>query len=125
MSIKLLGESLDIHGGGLDLLFPHHENELAQSESCTGQPFARFWLHNGLMQSGTAAGKVGGEHDRHGDHPDTDDSTIEDEYVQQVAGKLAGSAGAALGQGTLRDPSPRNREVLPAGHSIPQPDRVE
>ena len=94
MSIKLLGESLDIHGGGLDLLFPHHENELAQSESCTGQPFARFWLHNGLMQSGATTGKVGGEHDRHGDRPD-DDSTIEAEFDQQVAGKLAGSAGAA------------------------------
>ena len=94
MSIKLLGESLDIHGGGLDLLVPHHENELAQSESCTGQPFARFWLHNGLMQSGATTGKVGGEHDRHGDRPD-DDSTIEAEFDQQVAGKLAGSAGAA------------------------------
>jgi cysteinyl-tRNA synthetase len=50
MSMRLLGETLDIHGGGLDLQFPHHENELAQSESYTGEPFARYWMHNGLMQ---------------------------------------------------------------------------
>jgi cysteinyl-tRNA synthetase len=49
MSMKLLGEQLDIHGGGLDLIFPHHENEVAQSESYTGRPFARYWLHNGLL----------------------------------------------------------------------------
>jgi cysteinyl-tRNA synthetase len=95
MSIKLLGESLDIHGGGLDLLFPHHENELAQSESCTGKPFARYWLHNGLMQSGATSGKVGGGHDRHGDVADSGPGSIESEQDQQVAGKLAGSQGAA------------------------------
>ncbi|MGD0463464.1 MAG: cysteine--tRNA ligase [Tepidisphaeraceae bacterium] len=50
MSIKYLGESFDIHGGGMDLMFPHHENELAQSESATGKPFAKFWLHNGLTR---------------------------------------------------------------------------
>jgi cysteinyl-tRNA synthetase len=50
MSTKLLGATLDIHGGGLDLTFPHHENELAQSESYTGQPFVRYWMHNGLMR---------------------------------------------------------------------------
>jgi len=52
MSMKLLGQTLDIHGGGLDLQFPHHENELAQSESYSGVPFVRFWLHNGLMKTG-------------------------------------------------------------------------
>jgi cysteinyl-tRNA synthetase len=45
MAIKYLGETLDIHAGGVDLIFPHHENEIAQSESLTGRPFARFWLH--------------------------------------------------------------------------------
>jgi cysteinyl-tRNA synthetase len=45
MAIKYLGETLDIHAGGVDLIFPHHENEIAQSESLTGQPFSRFWLH--------------------------------------------------------------------------------
>ncbi len=61
MSQALLGNTLDIHGGGLDLQFPHHENELAQSESDTGVPFARFWMHNGLlkMRSGKMAGSIG------------------------------------------------------------------
>src|SRR5229473_1248930 len=45
MAIRYLGETLDIHAGGIDLIFPHHENEIAQSEALTGQPFARFWLH--------------------------------------------------------------------------------
>jgi cysteinyl-tRNA synthetase len=61
MSMKYLGETLDIHGGGLDLQFPHHENELAQSESYTEKPFARYWLHNGLLKMGQSkmAGSVG------------------------------------------------------------------
>ena len=61
MSQELLGDTLDIHGGGLDLQFPHHENELAQSESATGKKFAEVWMHNGLLKMGTAkmAGSVG------------------------------------------------------------------
>ncbi|MBV9126436.1 MAG: cysteine--tRNA ligase [Planctomycetes bacterium] len=51
MSMRYLGQTLDIHGGGLDLQFPHHENELAQSESYTGRPFVRYWMHNGLMKT--------------------------------------------------------------------------
>ena len=66
MSRRILGRSFDIHGGGLDLVFPHHENELAQSESCHHAPFVKYWLHNGLMRAGTAAGKVGGRSDRAG-----------------------------------------------------------
>jgi cysteinyl-tRNA synthetase len=54
MSMRLLGPGIDIHGGGLDLQFPHHENELAQSESYTGVPFVRYWMHNGLMKTGSA-----------------------------------------------------------------------
>ena len=51
MSIRYLGEQIDIHGGGQDVLFPHHENEIAQSESFTGKkPFVRYWLHNGLLK---------------------------------------------------------------------------
>jgi len=49
MSMKYLGESFDIHGGGQDLVFPHHENEIAQSEAATGKPFVRFWVQNGLV----------------------------------------------------------------------------
>jgi cysteinyl-tRNA synthetase len=52
MNLKELGEQIDIHGGGNDLIFPHHENEIAQSESYTGRPFARFWIHNGMLQLG-------------------------------------------------------------------------
>ncbi len=49
MSRKFLGETIDIHGGGRDLIFPHHENEIAQSEAATGKPFVRYWLHNGFV----------------------------------------------------------------------------
>ena len=49
MSQKYLGETFDIHGGGKDLIFPHHENEIAQSEAATGKPFARYWIHNGFV----------------------------------------------------------------------------
>ena len=55
MSYRHLGEEIDIHGGGNDLVFPHHENEIAQSESLTGKPFARYWMHNGMMQLGGEA----------------------------------------------------------------------
>ncbi|MEF9895961.1 MAG: cysteine--tRNA ligase, partial [Clostridia bacterium] len=47
MSMKYLGETFDIHCGGVDLIFPHHENEIAQSECATGHPFAKYWMHNG------------------------------------------------------------------------------
>ncbi len=51
MSLRYLGEQIDIHGGGHDLIFPHHENEIAQSESFTGKvPFVKYWMHNGLLQ---------------------------------------------------------------------------
>ncbi len=49
MSQKYLGETFDIHGGGKDLIFPHHENEIAQSEAAIGKPFARYWIHNGFV----------------------------------------------------------------------------
>ena len=50
MSMKYLGETIDIHGGGKDLIFPHHENEIAQSEALTGKPFSNYWMHNGLIK---------------------------------------------------------------------------
>ena len=52
MSTKYLGQTLDIHAGGQDLEFPHHENEIAQSEAATGQPFVRYWMHNGFVTIG-------------------------------------------------------------------------
>lgn len=50
MNLNHLGEQIDIHGGGNDLIFPHHENEIAQTESLTDKPFARYWIHNGMLQ---------------------------------------------------------------------------
>jgi len=52
MARDLLGDSIDIHGGGVDLVFPHHENEAAQSEAATGRPFVRYWMHNAFIQFG-------------------------------------------------------------------------
>jgi cysteinyl-tRNA synthetase len=49
MSMKYLGEGFDIHGGGLDLVFPHHENEIAQAEACSGTQFVRYWMHSGML----------------------------------------------------------------------------
>ncbi len=49
---KIFGEQIDIHGGGLDLLFPHHENEIAQTEGCTGKHFVKYWMHNNLLNFG-------------------------------------------------------------------------
>src|SRR5262245_2129348 len=59
MSMKYLGPSFDMLGGWLDLMIPYHENELAQSECATGQPFAKFWMHNGLTRIKTKL--AGGE----------------------------------------------------------------
>ena len=50
MARRYLGETIDIHGGGNDLIFPHHENEIAQSESCNAAPMANYWLHNGMLE---------------------------------------------------------------------------
>ena len=57
MSKKILGETFDIHGGGLDLIFPHHENEIAQSECCHAKPMVTYWAHNGLLRAGTSPEK--------------------------------------------------------------------
>jgi cysteinyl-tRNA synthetase len=86
MSRALLGEHFDIHGGGLDLVFPHHENEIAQSESLHGCPMATVWMHNGLMQAAGAAGKVGGR--SRGAEGSPDDAAA------QAATKISKSTGA-------------------------------
>jgi cysteinyl-tRNA synthetase len=85
MSRKLLGESFDIHGGGLDLMFPHHENEIAQSECCHGKPMAKYWMHNGLMQASSEVGKLGGRNTR----------PVEGDLAAQEAGKISKSKGSA------------------------------
>ncbi len=84
MSRRLLGETFDIHGGGLDLIFPHHENEVAQSECCHGKPMAKYWMHNGLLRAGEA-GKVGGRSDR---------QPADESSEASSAGKMSRSKGA-------------------------------
>jgi len=84
MSGRILGETFDIHGGGLDLVFPHHENEIAQSESRHGKPMATYWMHNGLMQASSEVGKLGGRETR----------LAEGDQQAQEAGKIAGRHGA-------------------------------
>lgn len=87
MASALLGETFDIHGGGLDLLFPHHENEIAQSECCHGKPMVKYWMHNGLMRK-SAAGKIGGKSDREpSETPDLD------EIQRQTQEKIKRSGG--------------------------------
>ena len=86
MSKAILGPHFDIHGGGLDLVFPHHENEIAQSESLHDCPMATFWMHNGLMQAAGAAGTVGGR--PRGSEDATDDAAA------QAATKISKSTGA-------------------------------
>jgi cysteinyl-tRNA synthetase len=85
MSGRLLGETFDIHGGGLDLVFPHHENEIAQSECRYAKPMARYWMHNGLMQASSEVGKVGGRHTR----------AVEGDIQSQDAGKISKSRGSS------------------------------
>ncbi|MDO4587094.1 MAG: cysteine--tRNA ligase [Planctomycetia bacterium] len=93
MSCALLGETFDIHGGGLDLQFPHHENEVAQSESRHGKPMAKYWLHNGLMQASSEVGKVGGRKTHSAN--DSEIMAKEGDIVSQEAGKISKSKGAS------------------------------
>jgi cysteinyl-tRNA synthetase len=107
MSRKLLGETFDIHGGGLDLVFPHHENEIAQSECCHGKTFATYWAHNGLLRRDAAAGKIGGRGEREHKAGDgiaaaktgdakagTGDTIAGFMGEEQVSGKMSRSKGA-------------------------------
>jgi cysteinyl-tRNA synthetase len=96
MSRRILGTTFDIHGGGLDLVFPHHENEIAQSECCHGRPMAKYWLHNGLMQASDEVGKVGGRHTR----PEAGD------LAAQEAGKISKSKGSSAFRELLKEFSP-------------------
>ncbi|QDS96303.1 Cysteine--tRNA ligase [Roseimaritima multifibrata] len=85
MSHRLLGETFDIHGGGLDLMFPHHENERAQSNCCHNAPMVKYWMHNGLMRAGSK-GKVGGKSDR---EANANTETL----AEQTEGKISRSKG--------------------------------
>ncbi len=91
MSRAILGETFDIHGGGLDLVFPHHENEIAQSECCHGKPQAKYWLHNGLMQAAQRSGQGRRSNDTCGGWHRGAQADAE----AQQAGKISKSKGAA------------------------------
>jgi cysteinyl-tRNA synthetase len=93
MSKKLLGETFDIHGGGLDLVFPHHENEVAQSECCHNKPMVLYWAHNGLLRAGTTTGKVGGRSDRSVEPGATTDGAAVS-AADATGGKMSRSKGA-------------------------------
>jgi cysteinyl-tRNA synthetase len=90
MSHEILGDTFDIHGGGLDLMFPHHENERAQSSCCHGAPMVKYWMHNGLMRAGEK-GKVGGKSDR------------EDAATESVEEAASGKISRSKGAGGLSD----------------------
>ncbi|MCE9631103.1 MAG: cysteine--tRNA ligase [Planctomycetia bacterium] len=104
MSKAILGPHFDIHGGGLDLIFPHHENEIAQSESLHDCPMATFWMHNCLMQAAGAAGKVGGR-------PREAASTADD-AATQAATKISKSTGAEPFKNLLARHRPEAIRVL-------------
>ncbi len=93
MSRRILGQTFDIHGGGLDLVFPHHENELAQSRCCHGKPMVRYWMHNGLMRAG-ASGKVGGKSDRGQPANETGADSGTPVGESEISGKISRSKGA-------------------------------
>lgn len=94
MSQQLLGDTFEIHGGGLDLVFPHHENELAQSECCTGKPYVKYWMHNGLMQASSEVGKLGGRNTREAETGD---------LASQEDGKISKSKGASAFRDMLKE----------------------
>jgi len=100
MSRSLLGKTFDIHGGGLDLIFPHHENEIAQSECCHSAPMAKYWLHNGLLKR-SAAGKIGGRADRTQATASPAEVTLES--IQQATAEKESRSGGAGGLAAMID----------------------
>ncbi len=80
MSHEILGDTFDIHGGGLDLMFPHHENERAQSSCCHGAPMVKYWMHNGLMRAGEKGKSVAR-------------ATVTETVEEASAGKISRSKG--------------------------------
>jgi len=94
MSRRLLGETFDIHGGGLDLIFPHHENEIAQSECCHGKPMVKYWLHNGLLRA-VAAGKLGGRSQREAEQATAHEATPGEATADTKMSRSKGAGGLA------------------------------
>ena len=98
MAEEILGLDFDVHGGGSDLVFPHHENEIAQTEAARGKPLARIWMHNGMVQLGEEkmAKSVGNIRSLHG---------ALDAVRPRGAAHVASSAATTAS----RSPSPRRR----------------
>src|SRR5438128_2649318 len=116
MSRKLLGETFDIHGGGLDLIFPHHENEIAQSECCHGKPMARYWMHNGLLRASAQTGKIGGRGDRADTTAAPDPEAAKSEKMSRSKG-----AGGLADEGLAQDhasAAARQETVLKAASTL-------
>jgi cysteinyl-tRNA synthetase len=103
MSKKILGETFDIHGGGLDLVFPHHENEIAQSECCHSKPMVLYWAHNGLLRAGATTGKVGGRSEREGDGEAASDFGELSRAAAGGADAISGKMSRSKGAGGLAD----------------------
>ncbi len=95
MSRRILGETFDIHGGGLDLVFPHHENEIAQSECCHGKPMVKYWMHNGLMRAGSA-GKLGGRAEREREEATVDTKISRSKGAGGLADLIAEQGGQTI-----------------------------
>lgn len=117
MSYKLLGKTFDIHGGGLDLAFPHHENEIAQSETLFDCPMAKYWMHNGLMQASSEVGKVGGRNTRTAAEAEQAGGAKEGDLASQEGGKISKSKGASAFRDMLKTYTPETiRFFLLATH---------
>ncbi|MCL2742397.1 MAG: cysteine--tRNA ligase [Planctomycetaceae bacterium] len=108
MSSEILGETFDIHGCGLDLVFPHHENEVAQSEARFGKPMCSFWMHNGLMQASSEVGKLGGRKTTDGRRQTAEGEplTVSANLASQEAGKISKSKGASAFSDMLKQFAP-------------------
>jgi cysteinyl-tRNA synthetase len=116
MAKSCLGDTIDIHGGGLDLVFPHHENEIAQSECATGHRYVRYWMHNGMLTMASGR-KMKGAADDGGEGAGAQKMSKSLGNVVNVEVALAGFPAEALRlyylQNQYRSPLPWNDEALP------------
>ncbi len=140
MSMKYLGETLDIHGGGLDNIFPHHESEIAQSEAATGKPFVRYWMHNNMVTvDGARMGKSMGNYITikealRGEHPRLSRAysplairlfVLSSHYRSPLDFSDAGLQAAERGLGRLHEAVRRVRSRLPTAPEGPAAPEVE
>ena len=140
MSMKYLGETLDIHAGGLDNIFPHHESEIAQSEAATGKPFVRYWMHNNMVTvDGARMGKSMGnfitiKEALRGEHARLTQAyspmairlfVLSSQYRSRLDFSDAGLQAAERGLSRLHEAVRRVRESLPAADEGPLDPELE